>query len=428
TASGITSFVPGNKNEWRTESYIDLTAYAGMSNIQLIFSGTNGYNNNLYLDNIYLSSQNGEDLALTSVISPSVISCNPTPVPSVQVFNKGGISIQSFRLSWSLDGSAFTEKFIDNITIIPGARVAVPFDQMTLSDGIHTLEVTISSPNGATDTNPLDNTILHTFYIDTEIDKIPVRVDFESATNWKTFAVPDAISFTEVAGAGTNRIKFPGYGNGMTSGNAWFFSPVLDFSHAEKASLFFDMSYSPGIINQEQLLILLSTDCGQTFPNILYQKDGTNLATTDYQQDFIPSKTTEWRNEYIRLTPYIAGEENVRLAFMVNNAGGNNLYLDNIEIFQDDNPYPLKISDNISPLYPNPSSTGKVKATFNLVEKGVVKIMVYDRLGRRVYNQEEDNILNQTVEINLQGQSQGLYFIHIQGDNFSTIERFLILH
>ena len=56
-------FVPSNESQWRTE-FIDLSAFAGQSNLQLAFVGINDWGNNLYLDNIKVVTTPLDDVTL----------------------------------------------------------------------------------------------------------------------------------------------------------------------------------------------------------------------------------------------------------------------------------------------------------------------------------------------------------------------------
>ncbi len=62
----------------------------------------------------------------------------------------------------------------------------------------------------------------------------------------------------------------------------------------------------------------------------------------------------EWTADFVDLTEY-AGNSNVRIIFVVTSAGGNNLYLDNLEFFLSNDQNPVEIPENTLSLYPNPT-------------------------------------------------------------------------
>jgi PKD repeat protein len=103
------------------------------------------------------------------------------------------------------------------------------------------------------------------------------------------------------------------------------------------ATLKFDVAYERfDANNYERLQVLLSTDCGLTFPTIVYNKsgadaDGNNLSTKAATTlEFSPTLASHWRLETVDLTPY-AGSV-VVLKFRVTNGYGNNLFIDNINM------------------------------------------------------------------------------------------------
>lgn len=49
-------FFPSNNSQWRTEQ-IDLTSFAGISPIQIVFRNTNNYENNIFIDNVNLKTR-----------------------------------------------------------------------------------------------------------------------------------------------------------------------------------------------------------------------------------------------------------------------------------------------------------------------------------------------------------------------------------
>lgn len=53
------AFVPKDTSSWRTET-IDLSPYAGQTNLQLAFVGINDYGNNVYIDNIMVLNESKE--------------------------------------------------------------------------------------------------------------------------------------------------------------------------------------------------------------------------------------------------------------------------------------------------------------------------------------------------------------------------------
>lgn len=114
----------------------------------------------------------------------------------------------------------------------------------------------------------------------------------------------------------------------------WLLSPAYNFSGITTGRLKFDYAYSPYSSNsKDSLQILYSVDCGNTWTQ-LWKKGGSSLNTTTgtSTSNFIPT-SSQWKTDSITLTSGIAGQNSVRFAFVGVNYYGNNLYLDNINIY-----------------------------------------------------------------------------------------------
>lgn len=114
-------------------------------------------------------------------------------------------------------------------------------------------------------------------------------------------------------------------------------SSTIDLTGTERPYLRFDLSYAT--FNQyftDGLRIELSNNCQTTFDQILFDANGTALATAPSQMiGWTPNTAQDWKSIEIDLSDYIGQQ----IAFrFVNICGfGNNLYLDNIMIYEYEN-------------------------------------------------------------------------------------------
>ncbi|MFQ5446253.1 MAG: S8 family serine peptidase, partial [Saprospiraceae bacterium] len=106
----------------------------------------------------------------------------------------------------------------------------------------------------------------------------------------------------------------------------------VDLSNATTPELSFDLAYARFNSNfQDGMRVEVSTDCGLTFDEVIYDKFGSDLATIpDVGNVFFPSNANQWRNEKISLVDY-AGSA-VVLKFVSINGYGNSLFVDNINV------------------------------------------------------------------------------------------------
>ena len=150
-----------------------------------------------------------------------------------------------------------------------------------------------------------------------------------------------------------------------------------------------------------------------TFPATQFDRIGNTFSSGSSTAAWLPSVDEDWTREFVNLNDLV-GEENVRLAFIVTNDNGNNLYLDEIELFNDDDPTPPSTTSLFS-VYTTPFSEAKV--TFNLPEKEQVRLQVYNTMGQVVLDNELYDTLNQTYTLDLSTQRAGIYIIRIHTRN-----------
>ncbi|HYG18634.1 MAG TPA: T9SS type A sorting domain-containing protein, partial [Ohtaekwangia sp.] len=208
-----------------------------------------------------------------------------------------------------------------------------------------------------------------------------------------------------------NSVYFNGFSNVVNGDQAWLVSPLLDFSDIDEASMFFDLSYGYRSGTSDNLKVLASTDCGQTFDLTLFDKAGIVLSTEPTGVSWMPSSDKNWSRKYISLAA-LARQPDARIAFVFTNNHGNNLYLDNIEFFTADNIDPVRV-EKVFSVYPNPGSSDELKLTLDLPERGDIRIEMVDARGKIVWNHFMQNALNQTLSLPVWNEAPGLYFVRV---------------
>ncbi len=96
----------------------------------------------------------------------------------------------------------------------------------------------------------------------------------------------------------------------------------------------FDHSYKKysGLVS-DGLKVFISTDCGTTWQQVWF-KGGSTLATTTGSAstiEWVPTLASHWKSDTIALDSF-AGEPNVRVRFEARSAGGQTIYIDNINM------------------------------------------------------------------------------------------------
>ncbi|HEU5146023.1 MAG TPA: choice-of-anchor J domain-containing protein, partial [Chryseosolibacter sp.] len=382
TAPSTTSpFTPSDAGQWRKE-LLDINAFVGMQRVQFAFVGINDWGNNLYLDNISLFTEERSDVALLQLDTPSMVTCVESIAPDIRIQNTGSVVIQSVVVDYQVNDAPVQTLAVSDLNLAFGGEHLLSLPQITLNEGNNTLMVNVRDPNGQPDNNNANNSDTFVIVVNNERDRIPLRQNFEQdfAPGW-TVVSANGDTQWEITDTNFGRSL---YINSIAHGNpgeeAWLVSPVLDFSGTNDASMLFDISAGIRGSSVDLLRILASTDCGVSYEALSYPAQ-SGFASDD---GWIPQSEDDWkRNVAVNLNA-LAGQEDVRIAFVVRNQQGNNLYLDNIEFFVSADPGSIEIAELYS-VYgydrDNPELT-ELKITFNLPQRQDVRYNVIDVTGK----------------------------------------------
>lgn len=143
--------------------------------------------------------------------------------------------------------------------------------------------------------------------------------------------------------------------------------------------------------------------------------------------EWLPGTNDDWRREYVDLTS-LSGLKNVRLAFVAMNDNGNNLYIDNIELFEGDNPNPPLTTVPYQLYYSTQNSQSDIALTFHLDLRQDVQLQIVGLQGNVVGEYQLPDTLNQTYYFDLGGQASGLYLFRITIDNRPAVTKVFIGH
>lgn len=414
TGSTANPFLPSGQTQWRSEP-ISLSIFAGQPNLQLVFLAKNGFGNNLYLDNVFVLTGDFTDAAIKTVLSPSPVVDKTQFEPLLVIQNAGAIPITEFKLETRVNSTMTSTQLFNGATLFTGDEVEITLNSITLVEGSNELIFTLLEPNGLPDDAPANNTITQKVMVNSTVEVIPLRQNFllNFQDSWTTISQGMQLNWeTTTTNKGTSLV-YRAFDNLSMGDEAWLVTPVLDLSKNIKASLLFDLSYALSTKGTERLRILSSRNGGLTFTETQYDRQGSEFAVANRNDAWKPSNDQEWIREFVNLSD-LAGEENVRLAFVATNGNGNNLYLDELEFFNDDNPNPPAI---VSPYRVYTPNFTEIKITFNLPEKEIARLQIYNTMGQMVLDNQLSNTLNQTFTIDMGNQPAGIYIVRLQFGN-----------
>ncbi len=176
----------------------------------------------------------------------------------------------------------------------------------------------------------------------------PVTEGFESATfppsGWQ-LVNPNSGSLTwerttsaAKSGVASARIRFYDY---TTAGQVdYLLSPAVTATNADSVIVSFDLAYKLYSTNPsfaDSLEVLVSTDCGTTFQSV-WKRGGSGLATVGgtVTSSYVPA-AADWANRRFDVKPLIGNASSFLIGFKSTNLFGQNLYLDNINIYTVEN-------------------------------------------------------------------------------------------
>ncbi|WBX73008.1 PKD domain-containing protein [Tenacibaculum pacificus] len=323
-------WIPTLPEHWRKERVI-LTDYQGEPNVLVKFVNESGYGTRIWIDNVTITTDSQE-----------------TPTSNFEKQNTGvclGSTIQFTDTStgiptswdWSFEGGIPETSTGQNPTIT--------YNQA----GVY--QVTLTATNGF----GTGTTTTKTGFITVKgSNSLPYIEDFEGAfpiADWEIINPDNDEILWEKrsdAGNGDSSCLVINNADSPTDKVDELILKPFDFSVTGDKKMEFDIAYTkynrsddPTLISPDNLIILISTNCGATWTEA-YNKDQNELQTVEVLDDpttpeitepnnWIPTLPEHWRKENIDLTAY-DGESNVLVKFKNISGYGTRIWIDNLAI------------------------------------------------------------------------------------------------
>lgn len=224
---------------------------------------------------------------------------------------------------------------------------------------------------------------------------------------------------TNAAFSGNASLLINYYDVFSTVSNA-FILPSINLKGTSSPALRFKVAYARrSQASNNKLTINISRTCGSSYTGSIYDKSGADLATApNFNGDFVPNGSSQWREETIPLSSALTSEDNAVFRFTATSDGpGNNIYIDDIEITATTG-LEQAIYNNLNlQVAPNPFSSS-TQLSFMLLSDATVRVRVLDVLGKEVgfISQQSLSSGQHTLEINdsnMKIMSSGLYFVMV---------------
>lgn len=268
---------------------------------------------------------------------------------TLEVSNTGLMPQSNFSVSYQIDNQPVVTDLVT--TEIPSGETYLHNFSQTINltdEGVYDLKswITLSNTNYT-----VDDTITQVINLSI-YEGAGVTLDYQETFEGMVFPPvdyliinPDNLSTWE-SGVVTQR-------DGTEGQVAWFnnfdyaaagpeiiedglLTTLIDLSDATDEVLTFDLAYreyQPGGFNgnPDGFRVAVSTDCGNTYDEVLYEAFGEDLATTGASTTrFFPSDPTVWERKVLDISAYYG--QSVIFKFENLSRYGNNLFLDNINV------------------------------------------------------------------------------------------------
>ncbi|MES2592318.1 MAG: M43 family zinc metalloprotease [Bacteroidota bacterium] len=319
---------------------------------------------------------------------------------------------------WTFEGGTPSTSTLDNptITYSSAGKYDVTLKVVSGSDSLST-----TKPNFI---SVLPNT--GSIYPFTESFESTVSLD---GTEWfsNSFDTVNSWELTNTAAySGIKSILLNNFNN--TSGTKdELYSKVVNLTGASTLNLSFKYAYAKkDTSSSDRLQLYISNNCNTTWLQRLSLVSPALETAALTGISFSPANNTEWKQASAIIPPTYMNSS-FRFKFVYTSNGGNNIYIDDINI---DVNAGIDNSEDISStiqLFPNPASQ-QVTLSFTLAAAKKISISVVDLLGQTIYKTDETNYLagEQVIPVNIKHIEAGIYFIQI-ADGVSTIKKPLVI-
>ena len=180
----------------------------------------------------------------------------------------------------------------------------------------------------------------YVFVSDKKGKEIPYFEDFEEdlVTDFRWYIDSyesniDWVQTNSLGFSGSRCLTVDNFTNSSDGVKAYIISETLDLSNMDEVSISFRVAYAQkDVSNNDRLKLELSYNCGTTWSS-MWLKLGSSMKSVDPQTTAFTPTLSDWRLFTVSGVPDYIMREGVRLKFIFESDLGNNLYLDDINVF-----------------------------------------------------------------------------------------------
>lgn len=220
---------------------------------------------------------------------------------------------------------------------------------------------------------------------------------------------------------------------GQLSGNidALISNPIDLSTITDKTTMSFRYSYRKrSTSNEEWLRVYITKNCGTQWTNRLSLR-GNSLGTETSSSSWTPSSKSDWTTIHMTNITGPYWVDNFRFKFEFESNGGNNLYLDDINIYSgpsSDDPLSIDSEDLIKSfrVYPNPADK-MANVTFSLENNQNVNVSIVNMMGQTIQSNDiQAQSGENMVMLNTENIQSGVYLVNVNIGGSQQVKRLII--
>jgi PKD repeat protein len=295
------------------------------------------------------------------------------------------------------------------------------------SPGLYTITLTVG--NGEENVSTVQEDFI--MVLPAGVNDHPFSEGFENTfpdDNWHIYNQNSDLTWTVVTTAaytGSKSLKLSNWNNDLLDNTDELISATFDLSEMDTVWLSYKWAYANKINEtDDRLRVSVSGSCGSEWYLKKVHKGLTDLPSANpINSAFTPSSTDQWNSNTLVLDDEDWMTDKFRFKFEFVAKGGNNIYLDDINLFAVDNEgvFVGEISPAMAlQVFPNPSD-GNMTVQLFTQNNEATSINLYNNLGQVCRNLYNGSIGAGNHIFELEGLTSGMYTLVVnQGDQTMT--------
>jgi Pregnancy-associated plasma protein-A/Secretion system C-terminal sorting domain len=345
-ASGTAGYLTPLASDWRRIRVAVGKANAFPANqIMVAIRVTNGYGNNIFIDNININPKFPVDLSASAILVPTAGSqCGVTFSPVVTVKNVGADPIASFKVGYVLDNGTPVVSNTFNVPLVSGATYTATLPSVTTTAGLHTLKGFCATALGGASGLVADiifgnDTLTRAFTVKPLLAS-PINENFVGATfppaDWGINNPNANVTWVRSVNGNVNAGSafFSNWPSNVPGQIDDLLSPAINTDSTDDVQVTFDAAHKVYTGYDDSLHIVYSTTCANSFINSSLLMGGVDYGSGNSTANYLTPIASDWRNKTVSIPVTAADGTNSSMivGFRNKNAFGNNTFLDNINI------------------------------------------------------------------------------------------------